>query len=1099
MKRYEQLIFLVIFLLFAFGSVDLGVVYYEYTPSGPEERFGDHRDINTVLDEVGGQTIQPSTDLSDALVASSSSEASAESGTNTENAPATGPEGSYRTGFTLNRDSFAFSNYGSTFPEGNLTVDDTRQIFGDRICVRVEGKNCVPTPAAQLWIDQMNAVMASGHCLGFTVFAYSLYSDQLPPNLFQSDATDANALAQLPLVMRTIAQKWSLQTTPELLNATVLGSPREIVQKLYQLRQPVDLGVFGRKGGGHSMLAYGVENMGNNQYHILVYDNNWPGKETYVEVDYDANTWRYSLAGLNPAEDAKPWEGDAKTKTLLYVPLDAYSQPVSCPFCPPADTALRPLYEKPGLALLAAQSLTPTLTPSATQGTANNFVIIAVGGEESVLQVNNAAGQRIGHYENTFVNEVPGAQLMRPRSALSNDGEPLVFLPADQDFQVQVLPRPGIVSATTTLRVLGSVLSVVVDGMTVQAEGQNQLLISPSTGEVSYTPAGAQSPTIKLAYPHQGTNHLITINGAVLSGQKTASLAIDSNSGNLELSGSAWPTRSVDVVVAKVDQKKSELFVSDNLMVTNQGTTSLNLNEWQEQGNLSVIVDENGDGQAEQTQTLADKPLSAVVQTLASGEAVIGVVADMSDYLPPEDVTALQETVLEMTKSGQLAGGEVGQVLQATNNLGMDQQEVVQFVKDADLPIQASAALIDNLRLPADEQTELVNQLDLSAETQTELNQALTTFDQAREVQNQWEFANTTPDQFSNFIEEQKIDPDVAVLVAAADDIPASQVAQIETEATVQAAADATSAAPVLAASEQSADTPATPDASATSELEVASAQISTTTTEVASPTPTPQPTITPRPTETAASLPTYTATVTRRPTNTATATLRPTNTATLRPTNTATRVPTNTVTATRRPTSTATATLRPTNTATRVPTNTATATRRPTNTATLPPTNTPIPVTNTPVPPTNTPAPPTNTPVPPTNTSVPPTNTSIPPTATSVPPTNTSVPATNTPVPPTNTPVPPTNTPIPPTATPVPPTNTAVPLTNTPPPPTNTSVPATNTPAPPTNTSTFTPLPPTDTPVPPTLTFTPLPPMPTATALEPTPTPLAEIPTPTP
>ena len=124
MKRYERLIFFSIFVLFLLGSTALVVAFYWYTPSGPEERFGDHRDIAQVLDEVGGQTIQPSHDLTVSLIAGTADDTGTGAGASTESVPENGPEGSYRTDFKLDQDSFAFSNYGSTFPEGNLTIQE---------------------------------------------------------------------------------------------------------------------------------------------------------------------------------------------------------------------------------------------------------------------------------------------------------------------------------------------------------------------------------------------------------------------------------------------------------------------------------------------------------------------------------------------------------------------------------------------------------------------------------------------------------------------------------------------------------------------------------------------------------------------------------------------------------------------------------------------------------------------------------------------------------------------------------------------------------------------------------------------------------------
>jgi hypothetical protein len=244
------------------------------------------------------------------------------------------PGSGYVVEFALDQDGLGFRNYGSRFPEGDLTADDVRSLFGDQVCVEVEGEICTPTPAAQIWIDTMTDYMRAGHCAGFTVSASRFRLGELTPVEFIPDAQHPFEIDQNVPIMRQIARDWVLQVTPEVSSQAVTGTPRQIIDSLLEKKSMVDLGIFSRSGGGHSVLAYGVEDQGEGLFHILIYDNNWPGQPLYVEVNYLANTWRYSLAATDPSQDAGAWDGDARTRSLMYVPFEAYLQPVSCPFCP---------------------------------------------------------------------------------------------------------------------------------------------------------------------------------------------------------------------------------------------------------------------------------------------------------------------------------------------------------------------------------------------------------------------------------------------------------------------------------------------------------------------------------------------------------------------------------------------------------------------------------------------------------------------------------------------------------------------------------------------------------------------------------------------
>ncbi len=1065
MNTLQARVMTFIFIGFAIASVGLAIAVIRSTASGSGGDVSPERDLVAVLENVAGEKLESRTDPSGQLLAVTEG-----SGPGASNSAASSPESdlplpedSYLTDFELDVDAFSFRNYGSSFPEGNLSITEIYEIFGEGVCLSVEGDTCVPSPGAQIWIDQMNDVMAQGHCLGFTVLAYDLFRKNISPERFQSQADETFGLPQGTAVMRTIAQRWSLQTTTELLGATEMGTPRDIVAKLYKLREPVDLGIFGRKGGGHSMLAYGVENQGEGLYHILVYDNNWPDQKAFVEVDTTKNTWQYALSGENPAEVPAIWEGDKDTGTLIFIPLSAYDQPVTCPFCPEVASASA----KPGLAMLQPATAT------------SNFVMVAMKGEEGQLQVSTPEGGRLGSFENGLVNDVDGALAVKPRSALYNNNEPILFVPGGQPFSVQILPREGVVNGSTSLRIFRPGATVAFDNLAIIPGQSNQITFSADGQQIGYIAGGGQSPTVQLAFAGGDANYLAVLSGMDLQGAQTLGLTVDGQGGGLTVESSGGDAQQAVLVISKSDSTgSSSQFASNSLPLLGDGAVRLAVQEWQDNADLTITLDEGGDGVGEQTSSLTDQSIADLLGATLNPAQMGAMLGELGVYLDSGESGQIQQRLLEALADGSLSGSQAGQLLFDLGNLGMDTPGLAAFIQAADLPVEQSAQLLFNLAVDESQQAEIIDTAFPTEAEKNALAEQLTRLDVARNLVSEFEFTQQPPSGFDSFIASQNVAPEVSALLAALPNNPNRSLSQGETVALGPQSGPETGAetgaAAASADSGSGSELPTTaPTAiqTATSEPPTDTPVASTATSVLPTDTPVP-PTATPRPTNTP-----IPPTATPRPTNTPippTATPRPTNTP----------VP---PTATPRPTNTPvppTATPRPTNTP--IP---PTATPRPTNTP-VPPTATPRP-TNTPVPPTATPRP-TNTPVPPTATPRP-TNTPVPPTATPVPPTDTPVPPTNTPVPPTNTPVPPTNTPVPPTNTPVPPTNTPVPPTNTPVPPTDTPVPPTNTPVPPTNT----PVPPTNTPVPPTATFTPLPPEPTATPLQPSPTPIIEIPTP--
>ena len=477
----------------------------------------------------------------------------------TEPAPTEVPAiSSFDTGFEVPVNGFAFQNYDSRFPEGDLTIDQVRTLFGDEVCAQIKGDKCLPNPAAQFWIDQMNKAMKGGHCVGFTILSQRFVEGKYSPTDFSEGANSAFDLTQNVAVMRQIAQDWVLQVTDEVLQATVSGTPREIVDELLALQQAVDLGIFHRKGGGHSMLAYGVKDQGNGIFHILLYDNNWPGRDDlFVEVDVNANTWRYSLAATNPNEDAKAWEGDARTKSLMFVPLDAYEQNVSCPFCFKSPTT--------GAAPRGALA---SLAPQAAQG--KNIVMLS--GDDGHLKVSNSKDQQVGWSEDQYINEIPGAQLIRLRGHMFNKAEPYLIMPAEQnDFDINVTAREG-QTGRANLRMIGPNISFAIDNLLLSEQQTESMAVSTTEQQITYKPSGPQRPVFKLVIEQvDGGVVTFSVTGAEFQSGESFSFGVDPQSGQLDFAGDRQ--EDLSLVIAKVGAVRepplhgTAIFVADELAI----------------------------------------------------------------------------------------------------------------------------------------------------------------------------------------------------------------------------------------------------------------------------------------------------------------------------------------------------------------------------------------------------------------------------------------------------------------------------------------------------------------------------------------------------
>ncbi len=653
-----------------------------------------------------------------------------------EDVPLPPPDSGYNAGFLVTQDGFSFRNYGTRYPQGNLTITEVRELFGDGVCAGIEAGNCIPTPAAQLWVDAMNDFMADGHCAGFSIASYRFFDDQLEQAQFTPDARNTFAIERNVPSMRQIARDWVLQTAEEVWQGRTGGTPRHIIDELLARREPVDIGIFGRKGGGHSMLAYGVENMGDGIYHILVYDNNWPGQELFVEVDYPANTWRYSLAATNPGQDPNAWEGNDRTNSLIFIPFDLYNQKMTCPFCSPAPNTR-----------------------------SSELTFVALSGDDGLLQVTDPANQQLGHFgEGEFINTIPGAELVRLKDAMYNNREPLLFMPPASDFAVQIKPRPGKSSVKANLRIAGPEMAFALEGVVVQAGQADALSISSADGSVSYSPSGDVRPVIKLVVQLAGAPAMVVISGLDMTVGQTLNVALDPQTGQLTLGGDGLTDLEVSVAVVKFEAQGPVIFANDGAPLAGNGTVALNVGGWAGQGPMDVTVDQDGDGSFESESTLADEPLSEVLNDVQSADEIIGAVGDMAPYMDEAETESLLEGLAGLAQEGILDGDQLGQVVADMNALNLSNEQLVELVAESGLPVAELADFISEMSLPPEAVDQLVDDmaagLNLSPADVAALQEEIAAQQEIDALLDEAEFQNfQTPEELGQFLAEQTITP----------------------------------------------------------------------------------------------------------------------------------------------------------------------------------------------------------------------------------------------------------------------------------------------------------------------------------------------------
>lgn len=379
-------------------------------------------------------------------------------------------------GFRPQADGFAFENYGNDEQPTNLTPVSLQNLFGaETVCLGDStGADCVLTPAAQAWMENANSAMAGGHCEGFSMAALRMYADKLQPEDFGAKRPVALAIRGNDDLQASIAEHFMYQALPSVLENQVHGTPMEIVDALREAlengEEQYTLGIYKPdRTGGHAITPFAIEDKGDDQYAILVYDNNFPGATRAVEVDGKNDSWSY-VGGTNPKDLGQVYEGNADTNTLELDPLTPGMTTQPCIFCN-AEQAK-------GAGKGSLLPVGDRYTEITLQGDADNHPHLVFEDDQ---------GRKTGIIGGEFVDDIPEVEVVST-AAIENwesDPEPRYRFPEGGEYVVTIdgsdLERP----AETVVNLVGAGLVIEVEDLTI-APGQQDKMALPEGYGITY-------------------------------------------------------------------------------------------------------------------------------------------------------------------------------------------------------------------------------------------------------------------------------------------------------------------------------------------------------------------------------------------------------------------------------------------------------------------------------------------------------------------------------------------------------------------------------------------------------------------------------------
>jgi hypothetical protein len=504
-------------------------------------------------------------------------------------------------------EGYGFRNYGGKHDnENDLDAGDLIKLFGaENVCESGSTEqDCVLYEPAEEWLKQQFKMLANGHCdgLALTSLAFWLgepFEGKKTPADWQSGAQNVSDLQQSNALLNYVARIHALQSLAEVYDfrrENFKHKPSEILHVLMdsmkddasdRMELLIYLVVDGKLAKGHAIAPYAVEDMGDGEYHIHVYDSNYPGMSKYVELDAKEETWRYHTAA-NPTQTANDYVGDANTHSLSLQNLGARQLEVyGCPFCP--DSSERASMHHAG----------------GSKKTRKAQVGFTMDGEGEYM-ITDPNGKRIGYdfAKSRFVNEIPEADVIPVTGGLGKNVPPQYNLPklqATKPYTITVGGKGINQEVDADMEMTGPGFLVGFEDLLVDPGETLSMTISPDGRELSFTAsADGETPSvfITIASSRKEPSYEFSIGGIKLAAGKTVTMKLDLEKDKLFFKDNDPDRDPYDVFVSRTNPDGTRnYYESDDLDLAKKSDNyEMDFSKWDGEGDMCFEEDDEGNG-----------------------------------------------------------------------------------------------------------------------------------------------------------------------------------------------------------------------------------------------------------------------------------------------------------------------------------------------------------------------------------------------------------------------------------------------------------------------------------------------------------------------
>lgn len=531
-------------------------------------------------------------------------------------------------GFSPEADGFSFENYGNEYGSDGLTPVEMQRIYGERVCAYKEGGECILTPPAEQWMDQENKGSDGGHCSGMAALSTLMYYNKVSPQKFGADTASELSIADNKPLQHEIAF-WAATRATEPIGYKDMNesasikysskyledSPNAVLDNLTKYLMEGKhasewwtLGMSNLNKGGHAVTPFGVEDMGDGLFKILVYDNNYPKDTKAIEVDRNANTWKYE-ASINPEETTSEWTGDGNSHNLDLQAISPRLGIQECEFCDETQNATNLSAKTDNESALNAEDQDNSVL-TVKDATAPRHVQIWLDGNASLL-ITDTMGRRIGRVEaNKFVNEIPGAEIQPQYDGgakpLEKWREPVYDIPTGLNFTIKVDGTWLKSADSQDVTMIGPGYDLAVEGMWLDPGEQDYIDVATVRNDIyrlTYRTDYNETPDIIMGKESEPADYEFVLRGAQMQpgGKLNAELDMKKSRFTLNTIGNN-ESGKYELLIHRIDDNGEQFFGNKDVGLRPNDSAYLDFLDWKGIGkSMYLKIDHGSKGTIDET------------------------------------------------------------------------------------------------------------------------------------------------------------------------------------------------------------------------------------------------------------------------------------------------------------------------------------------------------------------------------------------------------------------------------------------------------------------------------------------------------------------